>query len=88
MNMACDTPEAQPRAQRRRVLKGAKIVFNTRQSAIDCVVRNLSETGVRLRVDGALSVPDEFDLLIDTGERYACRVVRRKMNELGVAFRT
>ena len=74
-----------PRAQRRRTLKGAQIVFNGGHSTVDCVVRNVSDTGALVRVEGAPNMPDEFDLVIDD-QRRPCRVAWRKLTELGVAF--
>ena len=45
---------------RRRALKTGKIIFNDRQSVIDCVVRDESDAGARLKVGGVLGIPDEF----------------------------
>ena len=77
--------ELSTRAQRRRVLKSAQIVFNGGHSTIDCVVRNVSDTGALVRIEGALNMPGEFDLIVDDVRR-PCRVAWRKVTELGVAF--
>jgi hypothetical protein len=72
---------------RKRVLKGATIAFNNRCSTQTCVVRDLSETGARLRVQPGQFVPDEFDLVIDVdGFEAACSVSWRKAEEIGVIF--
>jgi hypothetical protein len=42
--------EQRRKRSRRRVLKGAQIVFAHRTSAIDCVVRDLSDSGACLKV--------------------------------------
>ena len=43
------------RVYRVRALKGAQIVFNSGNSTLDCVIRNTSEHGARLK-----SVQAEF----------------------------
>jgi len=61
--------------------------MNARQSTIPCVVRNVSDSGARLRVDGSLSAPDTFELFIELdGSWVACEVVWRIGNEVGVRF--
>jgi hypothetical protein len=72
-------------ATRHRVLKSGTIEFNG--GAIDCVVRNLSDTGAALEVASPLGIPQTFNLLI-SGERitYRCEVRWRKENRIGVAF--
>jgi hypothetical protein len=78
--------ESKRAAQRRRVLKPATIEFNG--GAIDCVVRNFSDTGAALEVASPLGIPQEFNLLI-SGDRttYRCKVRWRKENRIGIAFK-
>jgi hypothetical protein len=73
-------------AQRYRTLKGAHIVFNRGGSSINCVVRNLSETGALLKVGSPFGIPNEFVLALDNGPATACRVVRRTASEIAVEF--
>ena len=49
---------------RRRVLKGAKIIFNNGNSTISCQIRDQSENGARLKVDSILGIPESFALKI------------------------
>jgi hypothetical protein len=72
-------------AARHRVLKSGTIEF--KGGAIDCVVRNLSDTGAALEVASPLGIPQAFNLLI-SGDRttYQCEVRWRKENRIGVAF--
>jgi PilZ domain len=72
---------------RKRVFKGAKIILNDGRSVIDCVLRNLSETGVRITVDNAAAIPPVFDLLIE-GESQPrhCRRSWLSDRSLGVLF--
>jgi PilZ domain-containing protein len=70
-------------ATRHRVLKGGKIEFGG--GAIDCTVRNISETGAALDVTSPLGIPAQFTLVAD-GNRLPCRVVWRKEKRIGVVF--
>ena len=49
---------------RRRLLKSGKISFGG--GAIDCTVRNFSETGAALDVTSPVGIPDHFTLLIES----------------------
>src|SRR5262245_35614464 len=72
---------------RRRVLKSAIAASNERRLTVNCVVRDLSDTGARLRVEGSMTVPDTFELLIPLdGFEAPCQVVWRKGGEVGVRF--
>jgi hypothetical protein len=72
---------------RRRAIKSGKIVFNQRNSVIDCTLRNISQTGAMVSVTHAVSVPDEFELRWDDKARL-CTVVWRKLDTFGVKFET
>ena len=72
-------------APRRRVLKAGSIVFGS--SAIDCTVRNLSETGAALEVVTPLFIPDRFTLIVLTDQsKRPCHIVWRKERRIGVIF--
>src|SRR5262249_10644588 len=58
-------PQKQRIALHRPVLKSAIITFNQRVSSAPCLVRDLSSTGARLRVEGTIHVPNSFDVIID-----------------------
>jgi len=74
---------------RRRILKGGLIVFNARRSTLSCTVRDVSDTGARLRVAKDAAVPNCFDLLIETdGFEAPCTVAWRRGDEIGVSFET
>lgn len=73
-------------ASRHRVLKGGRIVINDGFSAYKCMVRNLSETGARLKVESIVGIPDSFQLVMDDGRKYACTTVWKTAVELGVKF--
>ena len=72
-------------APRRRLLKSGKISFGG--GAIDCTVRNVSDTGAALDVTSPVGIPDHFTLLIESDYIQApCRVVWRKQSRIGVRF--
>jgi diguanylate cyclase (GGDEF)-like protein len=76
------------RAERRnRVFKKAKIVMNVHGSLMDCTVRDLSEHGARLRIDGTFPVPESFGLQL-AGSGDAKRALRQWQigNDIGVKF--
>ena len=68
------------------VLKGGHVVFNDGRSTINCIARDMSEAGAKLRFDSVLGVPDRFLLMLHDGSRHQCTVKWRAPNELGVEF--
>jgi PilZ domain-containing protein len=72
-------------APRHRVLKAGSIEFNG--GAIDCTVRNVSDTGAQLEVASDLGIPDAFWLVIAGSQTPRhCRVAWRNDRRIGVAF--
>ena len=72
---------------RRRVLKTGIVTFSGRNCSIECSVRDLSDTGARLRATGSANIPDTFELIIETdGFEADCQVVWRKDQDIGVVF--
>jgi len=71
---------------RSRTFKGGSIIFGM-AAAIDCIIRNMSETGAALEVESPVGIPDEFTLLVkpDFVKRH-CRVAWRSPKRIGVAF--
>ena len=73
--------------QRGRTLLGGKVIFNGGRSAIDCIVRNMSEDGVCVQVESPVGIPDQV-LLTITGESEPrnCAVAWQSSNRLGLTF--
>jgi hypothetical protein len=72
-------------APRRRVLKTGSIQFGG--GAIDCTVRNVSETGAALEVVTPLFIPDRFTLFVPSDQfKRPCHIVWRKEKRIGIAF--
>jgi len=71
---------------RSRVIKSAKLVVGT-SSVVDCVVRNLTNTGARLEVPNSAVLSENLVLTFDGGRSMrSCRLVWRTVNETGVEF--
>ena len=65
------------------MLKGAIVAYNDRRSTMPCFVRDISDTGARLRMDCSMSPPDTFLLIIELdGIEVDCEVVWRKQRSL------
>ncbi|MGA1802074.1 PilZ domain-containing protein [Rhizobium sp. HT1-10] len=71
---------------RARAFLGAKIVLDGGFSVFDCIVRDISEAGARLKVENAVSVPQNFTLLISDGRSFKATVKWRRIDSLGVRF--
>jgi len=71
---------------RSRVLKSAKLVVGT-SAVVDCVVRNLTNTGARIEVPNTATLPEHLVLTFDGGRSLrSCRLVWRTINETGLEF--
>jgi diguanylate cyclase (GGDEF)-like protein len=72
--------------QGRTYLSG-KIIFNYGGSAIDCIVRRLSEEGATIELESALGIPERFNLsIVDEAEQHWCRRVWQSDKHVGVTF--
>ncbi len=68
------------------VFKGAKIVLGN-TSLIDCVVRNVTNTGARIQIANTIELPAGLALTFDGGYSIRpCKVVWRTVTETGVEF--
>lgn len=72
--------------QRRRLFKAGKVVFNNRTCVINCVVRDLSQSGAKLVFPSPQSLPARFQLEINDLGSYDFELVRSKGIEYGVRF--
>jgi hypothetical protein len=67
-------------------LKAAKIILDD-WAAVDCQVRDISDTGAQLKTDGASKLPHRFKLLMVAEHTIRPVQVAWKLdNLLGVAF--
>jgi len=72
-------------AHRKRTLRAAKIVFGDYRYTIDCVIRDRSETGARIRSPNATDAPNDF-YLFEAGQLLKCHVAWRRGDEMGLHF--
>lgn len=80
------TMSEQRRSPRRRVLKAGTISFGI-AAGIDCVVKNISDTGALISVESSVGVPNNFTLVIRTDSLRREAVVKwRRARSIGIAF--
>jgi hypothetical protein len=64
-----------------------RIFFNNGLSSVDCIVRDLGESGSRLEVSETVALPDVFDLYLPNKDEYFhAKVEWRKGNNLGISW--
>ena len=72
---------------RTRMLQGGKIVYGRSALLIDCMIRDRTEAGARLKVSNAGEVPETLRLFVtDENSITPARVVWRSEREIGVEF--
>ncbi len=65
----------------------AKIYFNDKRSVFDCLVKNISSGGARLKISSPMGIPEQFTLFIPSeNESSLCWIIWRNMSEIGVSF--
>ncbi|KJC36102.1 pilus assembly protein PilZ [Bradyrhizobium sp. LTSPM299] len=73
---------------RDKVLYGGVAAVNEHGSTMDCVVRNISDTGACVEFDTAARLPEEMNLTIARkGRSFLARMIWRQANKVGLAFR-
>ncbi len=74
-------------SMRDKVLLGGVAEVNERGATMDCVVRNLSESGACVEIDGT-KLPEQMNLTIARkGRSYLAKTIWRQANRVGLAFR-
>jgi hypothetical protein len=69
-----------------RALKDAKVFFGS-SSMVDCVVRDLTNSGAHVEIPSTVELPEAFGLTFDGGYSLRpCRIVWRTSNETCVEF--
>jgi two-component system chemotaxis response regulator CheY len=75
------------RLVRHRVLKGGQLTHDNGARIVECLVRDLSDSGARIEVANAQDIPTELVLSFDDGAASRrCLVRWRRHNDLGVEF--
>src|SRR3979409_989650 len=74
-------------ATRQKALLQGRIYFNNRRMSVDCMIRDLSGEGAKLKIAGAVSVPDAAELYLPArDEDRRIKIQWRHGDEVGVAF--
>ena len=64
-----------------------RIFFNNRRTSYDCLIRDFSEHGAKLKFSSTIATPDAVELFIPAKEEsYRARIVWRNADEVGVCF--
>src|SRR5689334_19671652 len=75
------------RTARQKTFLEGRIFFNSRRTSTDCLIRDISEQGARLKFSSAIVTPDVVELHIPSrDESYRARIEWRAENEVGVSF--
>jgi diguanylate cyclase (GGDEF)-like protein len=73
--------------RRQRVLKRGRIITHGVQTVIDCMIRDISQNGARLRLNEYYAPPDKFTLMfVDSGDKRSVDVRWRIGADVGVRF--
>jgi hypothetical protein len=81
-------PEGERRGTRRpRSLLGGKLVFANETQSADCTIRDLNDTGAKVRVAAELPIGGEIWLInITSGTAWRSELAWRRSKELGLRF--
>ena len=74
------------RTVRQKTLIGGKVVSADLMSVYDCTVRDLSESGARVKLNAPVDITQVFTLRLSNGQMHRCKIRRRMGLELGVEF--
>ena len=83
-----DDSPVRRQSKRTRTLKSGQIVYNNASCVIECVVKDLSETGAKLEVPDMFECPENVELWILNGSKHRCRLRWQTGKSLGVEFVT
>jgi hypothetical protein len=54
--------------------------------AAECIIKDVSKRGARLKVDNFMTAPPQFELVWSGGHRRLVKVRWRRKGEIGVSF--
>lgn len=82
-----DHGEDQRRSPRLRALLGGKLAYGEGFFTVDCLVRDLSREGARVKLPPGQAVPARLYFLeLRSGSAFEARVVWRRHPEIGLEF--
>jgi len=72
---------------RKKSFLQGRIYFNNRRSALDCLIRDISDTGAKLIFSDSVQTPDTIELYVPQKEQtLRAEVQWRRGDEIGVLF--
>ncbi len=72
---------------RRRTLKRGLLILNQGYSTVNCIIRDVSVSGVRVAVEGRFLAPDKMELMVaDTDKRRPVEKRWQRDDQLGLMF--
>jgi hypothetical protein len=72
---------------RQRTFLQGRLFFNNRRNSVDCIIRDLSDTGARLQFSAAVAVPEALELYVPHKDQmFRVRAEWRQDEEMGVTF--
>jgi hypothetical protein len=84
--MSATSDERRTLLRQRSFLQG-RLYFNSRRSSLDCLVRDISSHGAKLKVSDSIAIPEFVELHIpNKDETYRAKVQWRTGFEIGVTF--
>ena len=84
--MSATSDERRTLLRKRSFLQG-RLYFNNRRSSLDCLVRDISNQGAKLKVSDSIAIPEFVELHIpNKDETYRAKVQWRTGFEIGVTF--
>jgi hypothetical protein len=84
--MSATSDERRTLLRKRSFLQG-RLYFNNRRSSLDCLVRDISSQGAKLKVSDSIAIPEIVELYIpNKDETYRAKVQWRTGFEIGVTF--
>src|SRR4051812_14497247 len=77
-------PERRSSTRQKSFLQG-RIYYNNRRASVDCLVRDISDTGAKLVFSSAVTIPDVVEIyLSNKDEVRRARVQWRRGDEVGI----
>ena len=86
MGRICDEGPPHRSSRKRSFLQG-RIFYNNRRSSVDCLIRDISDIGAKLKFSESITVPEAMELYIPNKDEFRrARVQWRSGDDMGVAF--
>ena len=81
------TPDEQRQARRPRVLLTGRLVYGPDWLTLDCVIRDLTPEGARVKLAGPSMISDPLVLVeVNSGLAHQCEISWKRFPEIGVRF--